>query len=308
MNIGRKMRIGIDLGGTKIAAIALAESGETLAECRVETPAGNYDGTLMAIQSLVAKIEVETWRTGSVGIGIPGSISARTGLVRNANSVCLIGKPLGRDLSGLLDRQIRITNDANCFTLSEAVDGAAMDDRSVFGVILGTGVGGGFALDRRVQDGANGIAGEWGHNSLPWPAADEIPGAECYCGLRGCIETFLSGPAMARDHFEHTGQQLDAASIAARDLDGDKDAGDTLSRYEERLARALAAIINIIDPDCIVLGGGISNVARLYENAPRLWQRHVFSDHVETVLKPPRHGDASGVRGAAWLWPDSDDS
>ena len=296
------MRIGIDLGGTKIAAIALAANGDTLAVDRVGTPVGNYHATLAAIQALVVSIEAKTGRTGSVGIGIPGSISATTELVRNANSVWLIGKPLARDISTLLDRPVRIANDANCFALSESVDGAAMNDRSVFGVILGTGVGGGLALDRQVLEGANGIAGEWGHNSLPWPTLDELPGAECYCGRRGCIETFLSGPAMARDHFERTGDRLDAAAIAAGDLAGDRDAADTLSRYEERLARALAGIINIVDPDCIVLGGGVSNVARLYENIPRLWHRHVFSDHVATKLKPPRHGDAGGVRGAAWLW------
>lgn len=297
------MRIGIDLGGTKIAAIALAASGETLAFDRISTPVGNYHDTLTAIRKIVATIEAATGRTGPVGIGIPGSISAKTGLVRNANSVCLIGKPLGKDLSALLDRPVRIDNDANCFTLSEAVDGAAMNHRSVFGVILGTGVGGGVARDRQVLNGANGIAGEWGHNSLPWPMADEIPGAECYCGRRGCIETFVSGPAMARDHFEHTGNRLDAAAIAARDLADDRDAGATLARYEERLAKSLAAVINILDPDCIVLGGGLSNIARLYQTVPRLWQRHVFADRVDTVLRPPRHGDAGGVRGAAWLWP-----
>ena len=298
------MRIGIDLGGTKIAAIALAANGETLFFDRVGTPVGSYDGTVEAIRGLVAAIEIKSGRTGSVGIGIPESISAGTGLVRNANSVWLIGKPLGRDLAATLGRQVRIANDANCFALSESVDGAAMNLRSVFGVILGTGVGGGLALDRRVLEGINGIAGEWGHNSLPWPGSDELPGAECYCGRRGCIETFLSGPALARDHFEHTGLRIDASAIAALDAKGDRDAAATLSRYEERLAKSLAAVINIFDPDCIILGGGVSKVARLYGNIPRLWGRHVFSDQVDTILKPPRHGDASGVRGAAWLWPE----
>lgn len=299
------MRIGIDLGGTKIAAIALSDSGGALAADRIETPVGDYEDTLTAIHAMVLAIEADTRRTGSVGIGIPGSVSATTGLVRNANSVWLIGKPLGDDLSALLDRPVRVGNDANCFALSEAVDGAAMEHRSVFGAILGTGVGGGLAIDRQVLEGVNRIAGEWGHNSLPWPKSDELPGAECYCGRRGCIETYLSGPAMARDHFEHTGDQLDAASIAARDQQGDGDAGNTLSRYEERLAKALAGVINIFDPDCIVLGGGVSNIARLYENVPRLWSRHIFSDQMDTILTPPRHGDASGMRGAAWLWPDN---
>jgi fructokinase len=300
------MRIGIDLGGTKTAAIALGENGETLASLRVGTSAGNYNGALESIRSLVTAIETETGRTGSVGIGIPGSISAKTGLVRNANSVWLIGKPLADDLAKTLDRPVRIANDANCFALSEAVDGAGMNHRSVFGVILGTGVGGGLVLDQRGLEGVNGIAGEWGHNSLPWPNSDETPGTECYCGRRGCIETFLSGPAMARDHFEHTEVRMDARDIAALDLEGDRDAGATLSRYEERLAKSLATVINVFDPDCIILGGGVSNVARLYENVCRLWDRHVFSDHVDTLLKPARHGDASGVRGAAWLWPEKD--
>ena len=267
-------RIGIDLGGTKIEAIALDAHGREVFCKRVPTPRGDYQGTLRAIAQLVAEAG-----EGSVGVGIPGALSHATGLVKNANSTWLIGKPLKEDLERVLGREVRIANDANCFALSEATDGAGAGAEVVFGVILGTGVGGGIAVRGRVLEGANSIAGEWGHNPLPLPRAEDLPLRPCYCGRQGCIETYLCGPALERDGGE-----------AALDL------------YCERLARALAGVINILDPEVIVLGGGVSNVARLYDNVPRLWTRYVFSDRVATRLAPPRHGDSSGVRGAARLW------
>ncbi len=297
------MRLGIDLGGTKIAAVALDDGGAVLARRRTDTPAGDYDATVAAIVGLVTGMEAETGRRGSVGIGIPGAVSPATGLVKNANSVWLIGRSFERDLEAALGRPVRMANDANCFALSEATDGAASGARVVFGVILGTGVGGGVVVAGNLLTGANAIAGEWGHNPMPWPTGDEIPGPACYCGRRGCIETFLSGPGMSADHEAHSGERLTASEIAGRERDGDRAAAATLARYEERLARALAAIINTLDPDCIVLGGGLSNVARLYDGVTRLWAPFVFSDSVATRIVAPRHGDASGVRGAAWLWP-----
>jgi fructokinase len=233
---------------------------------------------------------------------MPGALSPATGLVKNANSTWLIGQPLDRDLSGRLDRPVRFANDANCFALSEAVDGAGKGARVVFGVIVGTGTGGGIAVERRVLTGPNAIAGEWGHNPLPWPSPGEWPGPPCYCGKTGCVETFLSGPGMARDHREATGEDLAAPEIAARAGAGDAGAGATLARYEDRMARALAVVLDVLDPDVVVLGGGMSQIARLYEAVPRLWQRWAFSDRVDTPLRPPVHGDSSGVRGAAWLW------
>jgi fructokinase len=233
---------------------------------------------------------------------MPGALSPATGLVKNANSTWLIGRPLDRDLSRLLDRPVRFANDANCFALSEAVDGAGAGARVVFGVIVGTGTGGGIAVERRVLTGPNAIAGEWGHNPLPWPAPGEWPGPPCYCGKTGCVETFLSGPGMARDHRETTGQDVAAPEIANRAEGGDAAATATLERYAERMARALAVVLNVLDPDVVVLGGGVSQIARLYESVPRLWQRWAFSDRVDTALRPPVHGDSSGVRGAAWLW------
>jgi fructokinase len=267
-------RIGLDLGGTKIEALALDASGREVFRKRVPTPRGDYTATLEAVTSLVREAG-----EGTVGIGIPGALSRVTGLVKNANSTWLIGKPLKQDLEKQLGREVRLANDANCFALSEAVDGAGAGAEVVFGVILGTGVGGGIVVRGEVLTGPNAIAGEWGHNPLPLPTGGDLPLRPCYCGRSGCIETYLSGPALERDG-------------------GDK----AIAVYEERLARALAGVINILDPDVIVLGGGVSKVSRLYDNVPKLWGRHVLSDHVATRLLPPKHGDASGVRGAAWLW------
>jgi fructokinase len=300
MNDG--FRIGVDLGGTKIEAAAIDRGGAVRARRRIATPAGDYAGTVAAVVGLVRRIETELGARVSVGVGIPGTLAARTGLVKNANSTWLIGKPLGRDLETALSRPVRLANDANCFALSEASDGAAAECGSVFGVILGTGVGGGVVIGGRIMVGANSIAGEWGHNPLPWPRAGELPGPPCYCGKSGCIETFLSGPGLAADHRRHGGGELDGARIAAGAVAGDAACRATLDRYAERLARALASVINILDPDAIVLGGGLSAIAELYQAVPRLWGQHVFSDEVVTRLLPPSHGDASGVRGAAWLW------
>lgn len=298
------MRIGIDLGGTKIEVAALAESGEILLRRRVATPRGDYPATLASIVSLVHGAERELGRRGSVGVGIPGAESLASGLVKNANSTCLIGRPLREDLQAALGREVRLANDANCFALSEAVDGAGREGDVVFGVILGTGVGGGIVVARRPLRGANAIAGEWGHNPLPLPPAtgDDRPLPACYCGRRGCIEAYLSGPALAADHGAHTGQQLTAAEIDLRAQSGDTGCEATLARYEQRLGRALASVINILDPDIIVLGGGLSGLARLYRNLPAQCAPHVFSDTFSTPIVPPMHGDSSGVRGAAWLW------
>jgi fructokinase len=271
------MRIGVDLGGTKTEAAALDEGGSILARRRIPTPRGDYRATLLAIRDLVAAVEAEAGGSGSVGVGIPGTISPATGLVKNANSTWLIGKPLQADLEEALGRPVRLANDANCFALSEAVDGAAAGLSVVFGVILGTGVGGGIAVEGRVLTGPNAIAGEWGHNPMPWPEADEWPGPACWCGRTGCIETLLSGPAFERD---------------GRDPD----------RHADRLARALAMVLNLLDPDAIVLGGGLSNLESLYREVPARWERWAFSDRITTPLLPPRWGDSSGVRGAAWLW------
>ncbi|MCA9826129.1 MAG: ROK family protein [Dehalococcoidia bacterium] len=252
--------------------------------------------------SVVARLEHETGEGGTVGVGTPGAISPATGLIKNANSTALNGRPLDRDLSAALGREVRLANDANCFALSEAVDGSGAGYATVFGVILGTGVGGGIVVGGRILDGPNAIGGEWGHNTLPWPSPEEWPGPPCYCGRTGCIETFLSGPGFARDHNEATGLALDARQIEAAAVAGEAEAEAAFQRYEERLARGLAGVINILDPAAIVLGGGMSNLARFYESVPRLWQPRVFSDRVDTALLPPRHGDSSGVRGAAWLW------
>jgi fructokinase len=296
------MRIGIDLGGTKIEAVALAGDGRELARQRLATPRDDYDATLRAIAMLVTALERETGEAGTVGVGMPGTLSPATGLVKNANSTWLIGRPFDRDLAALLGRPVRCANDANCFALSEATDGAAQGAEVVFGVIVGTGTGGGIVVHGRVLTGPNAIAGEWGHVPLPWPKDDERPGPSCYCGKSGCVETYLSGPGLARDYHAATGAQLDAAAIAARAEGGDAAAAAALGRYEDRMARALATVLNVLDPDVVVLGGGMSRLARLYESVPRLWQAWTFSDRVTTPLRPPRHGDASGVRGAAWLW------
>jgi fructokinase len=294
-----KLRFGIDLGGTKTEIVALDEGGVEVLRRRVATPRDDYAATVKAIADLVIAAESELGQSGSVGIGIPGAESRVTGLIKNANSTWLIGQPLRQDLQIALRREVRLANDANCFALSEATDGAAAGAAVVFGVILGTGVGGGIVAHGRVLAGANGIAGEWGHNRLP---GDEDHWPDCYCGRRGCVETFLSGPGMARDHAARSGETLDPAEIVARADAQDAACEATLRRYEERLARALSVIINIVDPDAIVLGGGLSNLDRLYANVPQLWGAHVFSDHVATRLLKNRHGDSSGVRGAAWLW------
>ena len=295
------MRIGIDLGGTKIEAIALDGDGCERFRQRVATPRGDYGATVEAVASLVAHAEAVVGRS-TVGVGMPGVVSPATGLVKNANSTWLNGRPLSEDLAARLDRPVRLANDANCFALSEATDGAAAGLPVVFGVILGTGVGGGLIVNGRVVTGANAIAGEWGHNPMPWPEAGEWPGPPCYCGRTGCIETFLSGPGLARDFKDRTAREVDAAGLAAEAQAGNADALESMSRYEHRLARGLASIINVFDPDAIVLGGGVSNIDRLYERVPRVWAKFVFSDTVVTRLVRAVHGDSSGVRGAAWLW------
>jgi fructokinase len=296
-------RIGVDLGGTKIEAAALDVEGAFRARRRIVTPAGNYDATIAAIVGLVAAIENDIGAAATVGVGIPGTIVAATGLVKNANSTWLIGRPLGRDVEAALGRPVRFANDADCFALSEATDGAGAGCGTVFGVILGTGVGGGITVGGRLLAGANAIAGEWGHNPLPAPRLEELPGPACYCGRSGCIEAFLSGPGLAADHLRHAGRALSGPQIAAEADAGDPESQAALDRYADRLARALAVVINIVDPHAIVLGGGLSSLGYLYDDVPRRWGRHVFSDTVCTRLLPPRHGDASGVRGAAWLWP-----
>ncbi|HEX8028976.1 MAG TPA: ROK family protein [Vicinamibacterales bacterium] len=297
------MRIGIDLGGTKIEGLALADDGRELDRRRVAAPRGSYDDTVRAVSALVSAIEVSINDRGSVGVGIPGAVSPATGLIKNANSTWLNGHRLAEDLSTSIGRPIRLANDANCFALSEATDGAAAGASVVFGVIIGTGTGGDLVINGRVVTGANAIAGEWGHNPLPAPEDDERPGPRCYCGRAGCIETFLSGPALARDYIALGGDDLAAHDVVARAERGDARALASLERYERRFARAVASIINVVDPDVIVLGGGLSNITRLYDRVPALWAPHVFSDQVATRLLRAKHGDASGVRGAAWLWP-----
>jgi len=299
----RPLRIGVDLGGTKIEAVALDRAGVERARRRVPTPRDDYPATVEAVARLVEDLEQTLGARGTVGVGIPGAISPATGLVKNANSVWLIGHALDRDLEARLGREVRLANDANCFALSEATDGAGRGARVVFGVIVGTGTGGGIAVDGRVLVGPNAVAGEWGHNPLPWPREGEWPGPPCYCGKTGCIETFLSGPGMAADHARATGERVEAPELCRRAAAGDAAAEAMLVRYEDRMARALATVVNLLDPDVIVLGGGMSNLARLYASVPRLWSAHAFSDRVDTPLRAPMHGDASGVRGAAWLWP-----
>ena len=326
------LRLGIDLGGTKIELIALDARGEVLLRRRVATPQNDYAATVAAIAALVTTAENELGRTGSVGIGTPGAVSPATGLMKNCNSTCLNGKPLQQDIERALNREVRLANDANCLALSEATDGAAAGAEVVFGAILGTGVGGGVVVRGQVLTGVNGIAGEWGHTPLPffqgahsqadrastgvhpasgaalihpWPSARERQGAACYCGKKGCIETWLSAAGLVADHLHYSEDLLTAEQIARQAYEQDSACSKTLARYEERLARALAGVINLLDPDVIVLGGGLSNIARLYDTVPRLWPRYVFSDHVDTKLVAPKFGDSSGVRGAAWLWPGS---
>ena len=335
------MRIGIDLGGTKIECAVLGDRGREFFRRRVPTPRDDYEATLDAIAGLVAEAERDLQGRGlcpsgpesgagatlPVGIGTPGAISPATGLLKNANSIWLNGRPLAQDLEARLARPIRLANDANCFALSEAVDGAGAGSRVVFGVIIGTGTGGGIVVDGQVLCGPNAVAGEWGHNPLPWPSAEERPGPRCYCGQAGCIEMFLSGPALSRDHATLVSGTADdriqpslaradpwsdarilpAAAIARLADEGDAVAALAMERYGERMARALASVINLLDPDVIILGGGMSNVDRLYNAVPRLWSQWVFSDRVDTPLRKARYGDASGVRGAARLWPDRAD-
>ena len=293
-------RIGIDLGGTKIEAIALDRAGTELFRRRVETPK-DYPGSLQAIKTLVEMVDERTGNVGRVGIGIPGTISPVTGLVKNANSTWLIGHPLDKDLEDLLGHPVRLMNDANCFALSEAIDGAGKDAKTVFGVILGTGVGGGIVVDKQVLDGAQKICGEWGHNALPRLTDQERPGPLCYCGRHACIETFLSGPGMQRDHQTVTGVALTTHEIVGKANEGDELALATLDRYVERLGRALATVVNILDPDVVVLGGGMSQLPNLAERAQSAVQPHVFTDEVTTKIVPNEHGASSGVRGAAWL-------
>ncbi len=297
------MRIGVDLGGTKIEVIALATDGETLVRRRIATPKGTYEQRVQAIADLVRGVEAEIGLRGSLGVATPGAVSPHTGLIKNANTTALIGRPLVKDLALILDREVRVSNDANCFALSETVDGAAAGEEVVFGVIIGTGTGAGIVVRGRLLTGPNAVAGEWGHNPLPWLQPDEMPGPPCYCGRRGCIETYLSGPGFARDFRALTGYSLDPALIVEKAESGDAKAIACLGRYMDRMARSLAHVINILDPDVIVLGGGMSNISRIYREVPRFWGAYVFSDRVDTRLVPPAHGDSSGVRGAAWLRP-----
>ncbi|TXM75553.1 ROK family protein [Methylobacterium sp. WL69] len=296
------MRLGIDLGGTKIAGIVLDDTGATRAEARIATPREDYAGTLGAIAALVADLEARTGPACSVGVGMPGAIAPATGLVKNANSTWLNGRPFAADLAHALGRPVRVENDANCLAVSEAVDGAGAGAAVVWAIILGTGVGSGIALHGRALSGRGRIAGEWGHNPLPAPRDDERPGAACYCGRTGCIETWLSGPGLAADHARHTGNALTAEAVVAAMRTGDVIAQRTFARYRDRLGRALAHVVNILDPDTIVIGGGLSRLPELFEGLADLTAPHVFSDRFDTPIRPSLHGDASGVRGAAWLW------
>jgi fructokinase len=296
------MRVGVDLGGTKIEAIALSDSGEIASRLRVDTPR-SYDASVEAIGALVESVEQQAGERGTVGVGIPGAIVPATGLVKNANSVWLNGRSLGRDLEARLGRPVRVENDANCFAISEASDGAAQGASVVFGVILGTGVGGGIVVNGRCLDGVNLIAGEWGHNPLPWMTPAEYPGPACYCGKHGCIESFLSGPGFAAEFSKDAGEDVSTREIVSRAGSGDAIAMAAMTRYHDRLARALASVINILDPDVIVLGGGMSGLPRLAESVSTRLPTYVFSDRVATRIVRNQHGDSSGVRGAAWLWP-----
>ena len=296
------MRIGVDLGGTKIEAVALDDAGSELAKQRVATPRGNYPGTLDAIAELVSALEQQTGQSGTVGVGMPGSFSTVTGVVRNANSTWLIGQPFDHDLQARLGREVRFANDANCLAVSEAVDGAGAGAAVVFAVILGTGVGGGVALNGKVHNGHNAIGGEWGHNPLGWMEPEEFPGPDCYCGKRGCIETFVSGTGFEQDFLRTTGERIRGLEIVARAASGDADADAALQRYEHRLARSMATLANVLDPDVFVLGGGMSNLPQIYETLSRLVPNWTLGGEFTTPIRPAKHGDSSGVRGAAWLW------
>jgi fructokinase len=302
------MRIGIDLGGTKIEGIALERDGSIRERLRVSTPSGAYEDSVAALAGIVNELERRAGRRGSVGVAHPGAISPATGLIKNANSTRLNGRPLKADLESTLGREVRLANDANCLAISEAADGAAAGCAVVFGVILGTGVGGGVVVDGKGLVGAQAIAGEWGHNPLPSPRDEERPGPNCYCGRAGCIETWLSGPRVREQFARLTGRNLQATEIADAARAGDAEAGAQIELYCDRLARALAGVINLLDPHAIILGGGLSKIDRLYERVPELWKRYVFSEpeSIVTKLLPPMYGDASGVRGAAWLWPEEE--
>jgi fructokinase len=327
--VSSPLRFGIDLGGTKIELITLDAGGDILLRRRINTPHNDYAAIVAAIASMVVNTEATLGQHGTVGIGTPGTVSPATGLMKNCNSTCLNGKPLQQDIEHALDREVRLANDANCFALSEATDGTAAGAEVVFGVILGTGVGGGVVVRGQVLAGANGITGEWGHSPLPyfqgahtqtdrkstgthpntgatlihpWPNARELQGTACYCGKKSCVETWLSAAGLIADHMHYGGESLTPQEIALQASEKDGACSKTLARYEERLARALAGVINLLDPNVIVLGGGLSNIARLYDTVPRLWPRYIFSDRVDTKLLAPKFGDSSGVRGAAWLW------
>lgn len=303
MTTASSVRIGIDWGGTKIEALAMDSAGRELVRRRVPTPRGDYEGSIREAVALVAAIEAEVGPTGPIGVGIPGMVVPDTGLVRNANSTWLNGRPLEKDLARALGREVHCVNDANCLALSEAIDGAAAGQRVVFAAILGTGCGAGIAIDGKVHTGINGVAGEWGHNPLPWQKPEEHPGELCYCGQRGCIERWLSGPALEEDYRRRSGQpRLQGAEIVALARQGNAAAEMALARYEDRLARALAHVINLLDPDVIVLGGGLSQIERLYRNVAPLMAARVFGQTARTPIVPARHGDSSGVRGAARLW------
>ena len=298
-----ELRIGIDLGGTKIEFVALERDGREVHKHRVATPRGDYDATVRAIMEGVERIERELGRSATVGVGIPGTISGITHTVKNANSTWMNGKPFDKDLSRVLKREVRCANDANCLAVSEATDGAGAGKSMVFAVILGTGCGGGIAVDGRVHNGPNGVAGEWGHTVLPWMRPEEFPGPACYCGFRGCIETWISGTGLEKDYERATKTKLLGKEIVARSAAGEAEAMACLDRYEDRLTRSLAQIVNILDPDVIVLGGGVSQVPRLYQNVPKRLMEYVFGREADTPMLVAKHGDASGVRGAAWLWP-----
>jgi fructokinase len=299
-----QIRIGIDLGGTKIEALAIDSQGIELARYRVDTPREDYEATIRAMVGLVHRLEEKAGSAGTVGAGIPGSISRITGLVKNSNSTWLNGRPLDRDLTAALGREVRIANDANCLAVSEATDGAAAGRQVVFGVILGTGCGGGVAIGGRVHEGPNGVAGEWGHNPLPWPKPEEYPGPACYCGKRGCMEMWVSGTGIALDYRTVTGKTLTTHEIVSQFEAGDREAAATMERFEDRLSRGIAQVINILDPDVIVVGGGVSKVENIYQVLPKMLKAYVFGGEVSTPVLPAKYGDSSGVRGAAWLWPN----
>ncbi|MAM41930.1 MAG: hypothetical protein CMO13_01100 [Thaumarchaeota archaeon] len=299
-------RIGIDLGGTKIESIVIDYDGNEIYRKRIPNPNNDYNGTLKSIKNLVHQSESETGLYGTIGIGIPGIISKQTNLVKNANTTVLIGKSLDKDLELILGRPVRLANDANCLALSEYIDGSGEQYNSLFGVILGTGVGGGLVIDGKIFPGANLISGEWGHNPLPWPDLNELPGPECYCGLSGCIETFLSGPGLENTFYKITGETVSANIISEKIQNNDQDAIKAIELYENRLARGLAIVVNILDPEIIVLAGGVSNISRLYSNVKNIWNKYIIStdEDVVTPIVQAKHGDSSGVRGAAWLWPE----